>query len=71
MTSPPDFGPRLALLRNARALGQTNLVDVSITTDGLIGGIQPAADSTQLAGDEATILDAGGALLLPGTASTE
>ncbi len=65
MTSPPDFGPRLALLRNARALGQTNLVDVSITTDGLIGGIQPAADSTQLAGDEATILDAGGALLLP------
>ena len=66
MASPPSLGPRIALLRNARVLGQPNLVDVTITTDGLVGRIQPAAESTQLGGaGDATSLDAAGALVLP------
>lgn len=65
MASPPALGPRITLLRNARLLGQPDLVDVRITAEGLVGGIQPAPESNSSTNGDDVTVDAAGALVLP------
>jgi cytosine deaminase len=64
MASPPPLGPRLTLLQNARLPGEPELVDISITAEGLVGSVLPAKAQVD---DDAmsTVVDAQGALLLP------
>lgn len=62
---PPRLGPRIALLRNARVLGQPSLVDVQITTEGLVGAVQPAAGRRPEKSQNGLTVDAAGALVLP------
>ena len=66
MASPPPLGPRLTLLQNARLPGEPELVDISITAEGLVGSVLPAFVKAQVDDDAmSTVVDAQGALLLP------